>query len=100
LASNSALKFAFPKDFTSFFLDNFKEHSGTWLNRLGENLKQKTYSMKDFIKKYWEGALVAQIGLGFMLFEHFSNNEISSTGISIFAIGNITLLGKLFHENK
>jgi len=56
--------------------------------------------MKAFIKKYWEGALVAQIGLGFMLFEHFSNNEISSTGISIFAICNITLLGKLFHENK
>ena len=56
--------------------------------------------MKDFIKKYWEGALVAQMGLGFILYEQFNNNEISSVGISIFVIGNIIVLGKLFYKNK
>ncbi len=56
--------------------------------------------MKDFIKKYWEGALVAQIGLGYMLYEYFTQDIISSTGITLFAIGNIILLGKLFYKNK
>lgn len=58
----------------------------------------KLIQMKDFIKKYWEGALVAQIGLGFLLFKYFTVGEISSVGLSIFVIGNIILLGKLFYK--
>lgn len=54
--------------------------------------------MKDFIKKYWEGALVAQIGLGFLLYKYLTVEEISSVGLSIFVIGNIILLGKLFFK--
>ena len=61
-------------------------------------INYKLIFVKDFIKKYWEGALVAQMGLGFILYEHFNNNEISSVGISIFVIGNIILLGKLFYK--
>lgn len=60
----------------------------------------KLIIMKDFIKKYWEGALVAQIGLGYMLYEYFTEAEISSIGISFFLIGNIILLGKIFYKNK
>ena len=56
--------------------------------------------MKDFIKKYWEGALVAQIGLGYMLYEYFTEVEISSFGLTFFLIGNLILLGKLFYKDK
>ncbi len=58
----------------------------------------KLIQMKDLIKKYWEGALVAQIGLGFLLYKYFTVGEISSVGLSIFLIGNIILLGKLFYK--
>ena len=54
--------------------------------------------MKDFIKKYWEGALLAQIGLGYILYEYFTQDEISSFGVIFFGIGNIILLGKLFYK--
>ena len=54
--------------------------------------------MKDFVKKYWEGALVAQIGLAYILYEYYTNDQISSFGISIFAIGNLIVLGKAFYK--
>ena len=54
--------------------------------------------MKDLIKKYWEGALVAQIGLAYILYEYYTNDQISSFGISIFAIGNLIVLGKAFYK--
>ena len=51
--------------------------------------------MKDIIKKYWEGALLAQIGLGYILYEYFTKDEITSFGVIFLGIGNILLLGKL-----
>ena len=54
--------------------------------------------MKKFVKKYWEGALVAQIGLAYMLYEYYINGQISSVGISFFAIGNLIVLGKAFFK--
>ena len=52
--------------------------------------------MKNFVKKYWEGALVAQIGFAYMLYEYYTNDQISSVGISFFVIGNLIVLGKAF----
>lgn len=54
--------------------------------------------MNNFIKKYWEGALVAQIGLAYILYEYYINDQISNIGISLFAIGNIIVLGKAFYK--
>jgi len=54
--------------------------------------------MKDFIKKYWEGALLVQIGLGYILYEYLTQDEITSFGVIFFGIGNIILLGKLFYK--
>ena len=54
--------------------------------------------MKNFVKKYWEGAVVAQIGLAYVLYGYYTNNQISSVGISIFAIGNLIVLGKAFYK--
>ena len=51
--------------------------------------------MKDIIKKYWEGALLSQIGLGYILYEYFTKDEITSFGVIFLGIGNILLLGKL-----
>tara|TARA_Y100000389_G_scaffold192931_1_gene221141 strand:- start:660 stop:830 length:171 start_codon:yes stop_codon:yes gene_type:complete len=56
--------------------------------------------MKEFLRKNWEGALVAQIGLGFMLYEYYTKSEITSVGISFFAIGNLIFFGKIFYKNK
>ena len=56
--------------------------------------------MKNFVKKYWEGALVAQIGLVYMLYEYYTNDQISSVGISFFAIGNLIVLGKAFYKKS
>jgi|TARA_A200000159_G_C7188011_1_gene282540 hypothetical protein len=54
--------------------------------------------MKNFVKKYWEGALVAQIGFAYMLYEYYTNDQISSVGISFFVIGNLIVLGKAFFK--
>jgi membrane-bound ClpP family serine protease len=56
--------------------------------------------MKEFLKKNWEGALVAQLGLGFILYEYYTKSEITSVGISFIAIGNLIFFGKLFYKNK
>jgi hypothetical protein len=63
---------------------------------LSEN--NKSIKMKNFVKKYWEGALVAQIGLVYILYEYYTNDQISSVGISFFAIGNLIVLGKAFYK--
>ena len=55
--------------------------------------------MKGFIKKIWPGALLAQIGLGYILNEYFTKDEITSFGVIFFGIGIILLLGTLF-KNK
>jgi len=54
--------------------------------------------MKGFVKKYWEGALVAQLGLLYTLYEYYTNDQISNIGIVLFAIGNLIVLGKAFYK--
>ncbi|MGB1114240.1 MAG: hypothetical protein ACPG14_05535 [Flavobacteriaceae bacterium] len=54
--------------------------------------------MKDFVKKYWEGALVAQLGLVYTLYEYYTNDQISNIGIGLIAIGNLIILGKAFYK--
>jgi len=41
------------------------------------------------------GALLAQIGLGYILYAYFTQDEITSFGVIFLGIGNILLLGKL-----
>ena len=41
------------------------------------------------------GALLAQIGLGYIFYAYFTQDEITSFGVISLGIGNILLLGKL-----
>ena len=59
---------------------------------------KKPIKMKDFVKKYWEGALVAQLGLVYTLYEYYTNDQISNIGIVLIAIGNLIILGKAFYK--